>query len=246
MIGLLSSAVITTIHSFEYLNTKDRPSGFTVDLIRAVARDMNMDVSIQLGRWEERVKALRDGRIDAMGGMFYSAERDRVLDFGRGIWWPTASVRFDKGKDLLPRLWKNWPDGIWLYRPKMPYSIMPASPPLNTRRTLCVPSPKVGMPEVTITNTKTQEIIYHNSFITDIPVDQSNVEQIIQAGRSRWKVENEKNNVLKTKGYHLEHNFGHGKQFLSSTLLNLNLLAFLSHIFLEFTDEIYWAVREEL
>ena len=104
----------------------------------------------------------------------------------------------------------------------------------------------INWAEVTITNTKTQEIIYHNSFITDIPVDQSNVEQIIQAGKSRWKVENENNNVLKTKGYHLVHNFGHGKQFLSSTLLTLNLLAFLSHIFLEFTGEIYWAVREEL
>ncbi len=104
----------------------------------------------------------------------------------------------------------------------------------------------INWAEVTITNTKTQETIYHNSFITDILIDQSNVEQIIQAGRSRWKVENENNNVLKTKGYHLEHNFGHGKQFLSSTLLTLNLLAFLSHVFLEFTDEIYWAVRKEL
>jgi hypothetical protein len=104
----------------------------------------------------------------------------------------------------------------------------------------------VNWTEVTITNTKTQEIIYHNSFITDIPVDRFNVDQIIQAGRSRWKVENENNNVLKTKGYHLEHNFGHGNQFLSSTLLTLNLVAFLSHIFLELTDEIYCAVRKEL
>lgn len=67
---------------FEYLDANGRPNGFTVDLIRAIGREMNMDVRIQLGRWEERVKALRDGRIDAIGGMFYSAERDRVLDFG--------------------------------------------------------------------------------------------------------------------------------------------------------------------
>ena len=43
------------------------------------------------------------------------------------------------------------------------------------------------------------------------------------------KIENENNNVLKTKGYHLEHNFGHGKQYLSAFLLSLNLLAFLFH-----------------
>jgi hypothetical protein len=51
-----------------------------------------------------------------------------------------------------------------------------------------------------------------------------------------WKVENESNNVLKTKGYHLEHNYGHGSQFLSTPLLTLNLLAFLAHTFLEVVD----------
>jgi len=47
------------------------------------------------------------------------------------------------------------------------------------------------------------------------------VAQVAQAGRGRWKIENENNNVLKTKGYHLEHNFGHGKQYLSATMLSL-------------------------
>jgi hypothetical protein len=35
--------------------------------------------------------------------------------------------------------------------------------------------------------------------------------------------------VLKTKGYHLEHNFGHGKKNLSALLMTFNLLAFLFH-----------------
>jgi hypothetical protein len=52
-------------------------------------------------------------------------------------------------------------------------------------------------------------------------------------------MENENNNVLKTKGYHLEHNYGHGRQFLSTTLLTLNLLAFLAHPFLEGVDTQY-------
>src|SRR2546430_13147849 len=66
-----------------------------------------------------------------------------------------------------------------------------------------------------------------NAFITDFPLTRSTVPQIVQAGRARWKVENENNNVLKTKGHHLEHHYGHGSQFLSTTLLTLNLLAFL-------------------
>src|SRR3954469_23968333 len=48
-------------------------------------------------------------------------------------------------------------------------------------------------------------------------------------GRARWKIENETFNVLKTNGYNLEHNFGHGKQTLSNLLVSLNLLAFAFH-----------------
>ena len=35
--------------------------------------------------------------------------------------------------------------------------------------------------------------------------------------------------MLKTNGYNLEHNFGHGKETLASVLVVLNLLAFAFH-----------------
>lgn len=52
--------------------------------------------------------------------------------------------------------------------------------------------------------------------------------------------------MLKTKGYHLEHNFGHGKQYLSATMRSLNLLAFLFHTVLEWSDEKYTLLRHVL
>jgi hypothetical protein len=104
----------------------------------------------------------------------------------------------------------------------------------------------VNWVEWTIIRTDTKEVIYKNSFITDFIIDKINVQPIAEAGRSRWKVENENNNVLKTKGYHLEHNYGHGDEFLANTLLTLNLLAFLAHTFLEFVDIKYKAVRSAL
>ena len=58
-------------------------------------------------------------------------------------------------------------------------------------------------------------------------------------GRARWKIENEHNNVLKNRGYNLEHNFGHGKQHASEIFLLLNLLAFQFHTILELCDEDY-------
>lgn len=47
------------------------------------------------------------------------------------------------------------------------------------------------------------------------------------------KIENENNNTLKTKGYHFEHNFGHGKQHLSNLFATMILLAFLVHTTLD-------------
>ena len=61
---------------------------------------------------------------------------------------------------------------------------------------------------ITVVKAKTGEQLYHNSFITDHRLHADNIADIAQAGRGRWKSENGNNTVLKTKGYHLEHNFG--------------------------------------
>jgi hypothetical protein len=100
--------------------------------------------------------------------------------------------------------------------------------------------------ELTVVQAKTGEQLYHNSFITTHRLSADNVADVAQAGRGRWKIENENNNVLKTKGYHLEHNFGHGQQYLSAFLLSLNLLAFLFHTVLEWSDDKYALLRRVL
>jgi len=104
----------------------------------------------------------------------------------------------------------------------------------------------VNWAELRITHEETGAVIYKNAFITDFEVRENNVEAIVRDGRARWKIENENNNVLKTKGYHLEHNFGHGNQFLSSVLLSLNLLAFLFHTVMGLVDEKYRLLRQTL
>jgi hypothetical protein len=73
-----------------------------------------------------------------------------------------------------------------------------------------------------------------------------NVVALADCGRARWKIENETFNVLKTKGYHLEHNFGHGKQHLASVLVTLNLLAFAFHTTCDIADELWRAAREKI
>ncbi len=87
---------------------------------------------------------------------------------------------------------------------------------------------------------------YHLALISSHLITESNLEQVVRAGRTRWKIENEDFNTLKTKGYHFEHNFGHGKQFLAQTLLSLNLLAFLFHTVLELLDARCALIRRTL
>lgn len=105
---------------------------------------------------------------------------------------------------------------------------------------------QVNWCELTITREDTGKELYHNSFITNHKINAANVIPIVRDGRARWKSENETNNILKTKGYHLEHNFGHGEQFLANFLTTLNLLAFLLHTLLDLLDEHYRTLRRYL
>lgn len=90
------------------------------------------------------------------------------------------------------------------------------------------------------------KITYQNAFATNHVITIANVAEIVRAGRTRWKVENENNNTLKTKGYNLTHNFGHGKQHLAALLVTLNLLAFVFHTVLELLDSSYQRIRQFL
>lgn len=69
---------------------------------------------------------------------------------------------------------------------------------------------------------------FYSSWITDLPVDQENIEELVEVGRSRWKIENETFNTLKNQGYHLEHSYGHGKKNLTTNFMLLTFLAFLT------------------
>ena len=109
----------------------------------------------------------------------------------------------------------------------------------------------VNFLEVTVTDRKTGNKIYHNAWITNHPIQMPTVDEtkerlatLVDSGRARWKIENENNNTLKTQGYHLEHNFGHGKKHLASLFATMNILAFLFHTMLEFTDEKYQWLRK--
>ena len=87
------------------------------------------------------------------------------------------------------------------------------------------------------------EVTYRNSFVTDLPVTEANVAELAACGRARWKIENESFNTLKTKGYNLEHNFGHGAKNLAAVLATMNLIAFAIHTVADLIDDRWKAAR---
>ena len=96
---------------------------------------------------------------------------------------------------------------------------------------------------VTITNAK-GKVTYDGAFVTSLAITRGNVMEIAACARARWKIENETFNVLKNNGYHLEHNFGHGKQNLAMTFAAMNLLAFAFHTVCDCLEDLWNAARE--
>ena len=87
------------------------------------------------------------------------------------------------------------------------------------------------------------KVTYRNSFVTDLPVTTDTVAELAACGRARWKIENESFNTLKTKGYNLEHNFGHGAANLAAVLATMNMLAFAMHTVADLVDTVWKAAR---
>jgi len=102
-------------------------------------------------------------------------------------------------------------------------------------------APQVNYLEYEMVNDNT--IVYRGSWVTDIEITLSNCWRLIKTGRCRWKIENECFNTLKNQGYHLTHNFGHGKKHLSHNMYLSTLLAFFLHQIMELCDEAYQKCR---
>ncbi len=66
---------------YEYLDKNGRPAGYNVELTRAIADEVGLDIEIQLGPWFKIQKDLEQGEIDIIQGMLYSPERDLKFDF---------------------------------------------------------------------------------------------------------------------------------------------------------------------
>jgi hypothetical protein len=96
---------------------------------------------------------------------------------------------------------------------------------------------------VTVTDAR-GKVTYSSAFVTSLTVTRQTVAEIVACARARWKIENEGFNVLKNNGYHLEHNFGHGKQNLAMMFAAMNLLAFALHTVCDCLEALWIKARQ--
>lgn len=66
---------------YSFLDEKGQSAGFNVELTRAVAEATGLDVEIDYRPWGEIREDLESGKINAISGMYYSKERDGLVDF---------------------------------------------------------------------------------------------------------------------------------------------------------------------
>ena len=84
------------------------------------------------------------------------------------------------------------------------------------------------------------------SWVTKLDISEKNVYQIMRAGRSRWRIENETFNTLKNQGYNFEHNYGHGYKNLCSVMTMLMMLAFLIDQVQQLCCKVYQKARKHV
>ena len=66
---------------YSYLSKNGDPTGFNVDITRAIAGASGIKIQIDYRPWAEIRNDLEKGKIDAICGMYYSKERDNLVDF---------------------------------------------------------------------------------------------------------------------------------------------------------------------
>ncbi len=74
---------------YEFLDKNGTPAGYNVDLTRAIAKVMGMEVEFRFGNWSDIRAGLVSGEIDILQGLSYSDLRAQEHDFSP----PTAIIQ---------------------------------------------------------------------------------------------------------------------------------------------------------
>ena len=77
----ISTTIVDNYYPYTFVNETGEPDGFSVDLMKAAAQVMGVEIRINVDSWEQARNGLKTGEIDFLPMMAYSKERDQEFDF---------------------------------------------------------------------------------------------------------------------------------------------------------------------
>lgn len=77
---------------FEYLTESGVYTGFNVDVMNAISIETGLKFEFYPMPWNQAIKALHEGKVDAIQGMKYSKERDKIYDFSDRYFTSTQAI----------------------------------------------------------------------------------------------------------------------------------------------------------
>ena len=85
---------------YEFIDDDGQTAGFNVELTRAIADVMGMDVEIRLGPWGRMRQGLSLGELDALQGMAWTRERTQEVDYSIPHAMVHQSIWIRKGSSI--------------------------------------------------------------------------------------------------------------------------------------------------
>ena len=93
----LKTIIVNNYQPYTYMNEKGVPDGFSVEIARAVAKTMDLELEIRADKWDISMKELETGGIDLIPMMASSPERHKLFDFTVPYTIAYDAIFFKKG-----------------------------------------------------------------------------------------------------------------------------------------------------
>ncbi len=85
---------------YQLLDNELNPTGFSIDLLKAIAQTMGLNIKIELGPWNQVRTELEQGQIDGLAAMSPSPERRKIVNFSTSYVSITHSIFIRKSSNI--------------------------------------------------------------------------------------------------------------------------------------------------
>ncbi|MFO7828313.1 MAG: transporter substrate-binding domain-containing protein [Bacteroidales bacterium] len=85
---------------YQLLDKDLQPTGFSIDLLKAIGKTMGINIKIDLGPWNQVRTELEAGKIDGVAAMSYSSERTKDVNFSAPYIYITHAIFIRKNSEI--------------------------------------------------------------------------------------------------------------------------------------------------